>query len=187
MKDYEIKLSNQKIVDLNFYINEETKKLIYALEKKDSTLFFDENFNIITTAPKKINSHLEVADFLLENMNLKIQNQANKVGGDFEPDFDYPYIDIKEESNQNEYLVFCFYYSENEYKPLFKIKKQNNKLIEIDRKQNIINSFTKNNNSKKLNFSFHVDVKQNKVLFPEKYWKLIGLELINTNNTETAN
>lgn len=116
-------------------------------------------------------------------MNLKIQNQANKVGGDFETDFDYPYIDIKDESNQNGYLVFCFYYSENEYKPLSKI----NKLIEIDRKQNIINGYSKDNKSKKLNFSFHVDVKQNKVFFPEKYWKLIELELIKTNNTETVN
>lgn len=180
-KDFEIKLKDQKIIKINDYKKVKDGKRLYAFVKENTTVFYDENLKQITTAPQKLDKFEDVQHYLLSAKKITIQK------GDFETEIvgpapDYPHINTSRENQEDGYVVFSIYQSRNDFTPFFKFKwndKENSKILK-DRYNNKIDVWKKKKNShnQELQFLFYTDVNRKRVLFPQKYWNEIGLQVL---------
>lgn len=180
-KDLEIKLKDQKIIQINDYKKATDGKLIYAFTKVKSTVFYDENLKQIATVPKQLTEFKDIQDYLLSARKIAIVEEPYPITSAMTGSApNYPHINTNNETQEEGYVWFNIYKSKNNFTPFFKFKwdMDINNRISNDRYNNKIEAWKKKEKSlsKELQFLFYTDVKREKILFPQKYWNEIGLE-----------
>lgn len=181
-EDFQIKLSNQKVKEIKDYARAEVSGRLYAFIKQNSTVFYDENLTLIAVAPKELKGFNEVQDYLRSTVNIEIANETYPMEGAMTgPAPDYPHIGTRKETHEDGYAVFNICQSQNDCTPFFKFKWTNNSplyRLVADRYSNKIEAWYRKEHGSVLIFLFYTDVKQKTVLFPQKYWTEIDLQLI---------
>ncbi|WCM42681.1 hypothetical protein MG290_03105 [Flavobacterium sp. CBA20B-1] len=186
-KDLKIKLATQKIKNTNYYKTTNGQK-IYAFIQQNLTVFYDEELNQIAAASKEIKDFEEVQTYLLSNSKIAIIEEPYPITeAMIGPPPKYPHINTRNETLEDGYVNFYIFQSKNDYVPFFKFKwnrSPQNKLI-ADRYVNKIEARSKKEHINETLFLFYTDVIREKIFFPKKYWKEIGLEqLYNTRKVD---
>lgn len=188
--DLNIKLEAQQVIQITDYKNAADEKPVYAFIKKNTTVFYDENLKQIAVAPKQLKSFNEVQEYLQSAVKIDIEAETYPMIAEMTgPGPDYPHINTSRETHEDGYAVFNIFQSQHDVTPFFKFKWTNNRELHklvSDRYNNKIEAWNRKGHINELYFLFYVDVKNETILFPQKYWEEIDLHLIERKTVEPA-
>lgn len=151
---------------------------IYVLEQKEGTLFLDENLKQIVFTEKILDSFEQIKEFLSsKKIILKVEDTTDYIEL-FTPKYkenEYPRIDIKTKGSLIEYNIDV---SETKSRAFFKFNKKSYSFYNYTPSENKLRLATVKGNRIFMKYEFSFDPRTQTVLFPQKYWNEIELQLI---------
>lgn len=181
-KNLSIKKSNQKMIQFREYLTDGNAGVIYAITQPHSTKFLDKNLKYMSTAKKKLADFESVQYYLQQKHQITIIQQKSLMNTTMVgPPPAYPYMKCPHISPADDFVVYNLYYSDSDFTPFFKFSYNTaNPPFKFygDPYQNKVEARIKKERTNELYFLFYADIKQKKVLFPQKYWDTIGLQML---------
>lgn len=172
-KDLNKIIDNLEVKNIESY-EENSGKLIYVINQKNGTLFFNEDFKEIVRTKKKLKDFDEVFAFL-KSKNIVIKNNVyDIISTTTGPPPEYPHIDVKKGMETN---LICEIIYRNEKKDYFSYNPKHFK-TSLDSYDNNLTLSRKVENRVFHHILFYVNPKEKIILFPKKYWKDIDLVLL---------
>lgn len=171
ISDFKIKKENLSLTDFKSYKIVESDRFVYVINQGDLTLFLDDNLKELTTSSKPMKNFEETQKFLVDKIQLKIEEKEYPIQSAMTVAPNYPHIDGV---NDGQYAVYNIYKSRNDFKPFFKFRQANLKAYN-DSYDNKLELEYPNN---KLFALFYTDIETKTILLPKKYWKELDLQLI---------
>lgn len=165
-----VKKSGFKLQNFSSYTKEDDEKIIYVITQLDETIFLDEQFKQFGSTGQVLDDQSAVSNYLQEEHQIFLQTAAYDTMKEMEPR-KFPFINSSREKGITQYYIYS---SEKDRIPFFKIKNGRFNLYN-DSFQNVVELRTKKED--KMYLKFFTDPVSGKVLLPQKYRDLIGLEM----------
>lgn len=179
--DFSVKLKGLDTYRLSSY-KREAGGNIYVVKREHSTEFLDDSLKRIGVVNKELDSFDKLSKYLKTTKNIEIVEEEYEMEtATIGPPPNYPFIRESRGLDNEGYMVFNLYESRDNYYPFFKLKREDvfKTSVQLNRYKNILEVRNKlGKNREKMYYLFYTDTQNKRILFPQKYWEEIGLQMI---------